>query len=49
MLFDYKEALKRIFTAGLFIKLANQSAIEKQMIEDWQRAPDFVMVSRPLK
>jgi hypothetical protein len=45
---DYKEGLKRIFTAGLFIKFANQSAIEKQMIDDWQHAWQFVMVSRPV-
>ncbi len=43
---DYKEGLKRIFTAGVFIKFANQSAIEKQMVEDWQHAYDFVMVSK---
>lgn len=46
---DYKEGLKRIFTAGVFIKFANQSAIEKQMLEDWQHAHDFVHVSKPSK
>lgn len=45
---DYKEGLKRIFTAGVFIKFANQSAIEKQMIDDWQHVHDFVDVSKPL-
>jgi hypothetical protein len=43
---NYKEPLKRIFTAGVFIKFANQSAIEKQMIDDWQHAHDFVNVSK---
>jgi hypothetical protein len=46
---DYKEGLKRIFTAGVFIKFANQSAIEKQMVDDWQHARKFVDVSKPLK
>ena len=43
---DYKESLKRIFTAGVFIKFANQSAIEKQMVDDWQHAYNFVDVSK---
>ncbi len=42
----YKERLKQIFSAGQLIKFAHHDALEKQMIDDWQHAKDFIQESK---